>query len=113
SVLIAVDLPALERPTKAISGKARPGRCSSCGALMRKCAVGSHARALRWRSARAGSAAGARRCGGAAGLRGGVVMAGLRGWGAIVESRGFAPINLRPGMKVFAPFLLAGPLGAC
>src|SRR6476620_1377049 len=38
-VLIQVDLPALERPTKAISGTVRGGRNSSVGAVVRKRAV--------------------------------------------------------------------------
>ncbi|GAB3663326.1 hypothetical protein GCM10028813_43040 [Ramlibacter alkalitolerans] len=34
-----VDLPALERPTKAISGTSDSGRCSRRGAVVRKRAV--------------------------------------------------------------------------
>ena len=91
SVLMAVDLPAFERPTKAISGRFRGGRCSSCGALVRKRAVCSQPRAIRVRSAAAASTAGAGREECAAGLRCGVVIGELSSWGAIVESRGFAP----------------------
>src|SRR3954463_5617481 len=43
SVLMQVDLPALERPTKAISGTSCGGRGSSLGAVVRKRAVCSHA----------------------------------------------------------------------
>jgi hypothetical protein len=39
SVLMQVDLPALERPTKAISGTDRGGRNSSLGAVVRNLAV--------------------------------------------------------------------------
>src|SRR6476660_5407550 len=39
SVLIQVDLPAFERPTKAISGTVSGGRNSSVGAVVRKRAV--------------------------------------------------------------------------
>src|ERR1700760_2627754 len=39
SVLMQVDLPALERPTKAISGTSSGGRKCSSGAVVRKRAV--------------------------------------------------------------------------
>src|SRR3990167_6686805 len=39
SVLMQVDLPALERPTKATSGTSSVGRCSSWGAVVRNRAV--------------------------------------------------------------------------
>src|SRR5947209_5673657 len=45
SVLMQVDLPALERPTKAISGRPGSGRNSRRGAVVRKRAVCSHASA--------------------------------------------------------------------
>ena len=42
SVLMQVDLPALERPTKAISGTSSSGRKCSWGAVVRNLAVWSH-----------------------------------------------------------------------
>src|SRR4051812_4055755 len=45
SMLMQVDLPAFERPTKAISGTSRVGRCSSRGAVVRNRAVCSQATA--------------------------------------------------------------------
>src|SRR4051812_29751612 len=45
SVLMQVDLPALERPTNAISGYSCPGRNSSVGAVVRNRAVCSQPRA--------------------------------------------------------------------
>ena len=41
-----VDLPALDRPTKAISGKSSTGRKCSCGAVVRNFAVCSHPAAM-------------------------------------------------------------------
>jgi hypothetical protein len=38
-VLIQVDLPALERPTKAISGTSIGGRCCNSGAVVKNLAV--------------------------------------------------------------------------
>lgn len=38
-MLIQVDLPALERPTKAISGTVKGGKNSSCGAVVKNLAV--------------------------------------------------------------------------
>src|SRR4051812_17695266 len=46
SVLMQVDLPALDRPTKAISGWSCGGRNSSFGAVVRKRAVCIQAKAL-------------------------------------------------------------------
>src|SRR3954469_7157501 len=70
-MLMQVDLPALERPTKAISGTSRSGRCSSRGAVVRKRAVCSQATAC---------------------AAGEVLMGDGEGGGVgIVESRGFAP----------------------
>src|SRR3954470_2678864 len=45
-VLIQVDLPALERPTKAISGTSTRGRCLSSGAVVRNLAVCSQPMAI-------------------------------------------------------------------
>lgn len=39
SVLMQVDLPALERPTNAISGTSSAGKKCSCGAVVRNLAV--------------------------------------------------------------------------
>ena len=47
SVLMAVDLPALERPTKAISGTSSAGNWLSCAAVVRKRAVCSQPSAAR------------------------------------------------------------------
>src|SRR6187402_3334596 len=46
SVLMQVDLPALERPTKANSGTSSGGRNCSWGAVVRNLAVCSHPRAM-------------------------------------------------------------------
>src|SRR5688572_22075534 len=70
-VLMQVDLPALERPTKAISGTSRAGRCSSRGAVVRKRAVCSQETAC----AAAGEV---------------VIGGGERAECGIVESLGFA-----------------------
>ena len=95
SVLMQVDLPALERPTKAISGTSSGRQELQLGAVVRKRAVcsqpsASGALAARWVA------------------RGGAVVRrafGLRGnrSGRIVESRGFAPPNRDPHMKPLAP----------
>src|SRR5688500_5839704 len=66
---------------------------------------------MRSRSATMGSTAGVAREGGAACLRDGVVINELSERAAIVESRGFAPINRAPDMKLFANFLLAALMG--
>src|SRR4051794_8584780 len=71
-VLMQVDLPALERPTKATSGTPTSGRCSSRGAVVRKRAVCSQPRI---------SAAGGVPVGGADAAGGG---AGARGPGDMV-----------------------------
>lgn len=41
-----VDLPALERPTKAISGTSRRGKCFSSGAVVKNLAVCSQPKAI-------------------------------------------------------------------
>src|SRR3954464_3016714 len=84
SVLMQVDLPALERPTKAISGTSATGRNSSRGAVVRKRAVCSQPTA---------SAAGE----GVEGLVPGVEVmeCGRKAEWGIVESRGFAPSKLQ------------------
>src|SRR5207244_4558109 len=46
SVLMQVDLPALERPTKAISGTSSGGRKCNCGAVVRNLAVCSQPEAM-------------------------------------------------------------------
>src|SRR5665647_3463314 len=46
NVLMQVDLPALERPTKAISGTSSRGRCFSSGAVVRNLAVCSQPMAI-------------------------------------------------------------------
>ena len=46
SVLMQVDLPALERPTNAISGTSSSGKKCSCGAVVKKRAVCSQPMAM-------------------------------------------------------------------
>src|SRR3954469_7837495 len=80
-----VDLPALERPTKAISGYSCGGRNSSLGAVVRKRAVCIQPRA---RSA----AVGARAPGPGVAVMGRFPTGEVDG-SRIVESPGFAPTN--------------------
>src|SRR3954462_6178405 len=86
SVLMQVDLPALERPTKAISGCSCGGRNSRFGAVVRKRAVCIQANAL---SAGLGTEALAP----GEAVIGSEVPTGSAGGGRIVESMGFAPSN--------------------
>src|SRR6478672_8422180 len=104
SVLMQVDLPALERPTKAISGYSCGGRNSSLGAVVRKRAVCIQASAL---SAGLGTEAWAP----GEAVIGVGSPAGSAAGGRIVESPGFAPQNLQHTlMKLLASLLTAALL---
>src|SRR6218665_49136 len=88
-VLMQVDLPALERPTKAISGTASGGRWCSCAAVGRNLAVGGFC----WWGEKGESFG--------------------RGGSRIVESPGFAHIQYRTlDMKLLASLLTAAALAA-
>src|SRR5689334_21746263 len=87
SVLMQVDLPALERPTKAISGTSSGGSQCSSGAVVRKRAVCSQPAAM---LAGVGSAAGL-----AGGLAAGALPARGGGFeGVVMGGKGWAKAAL-------------------